>query len=265
MRVAVCQMTSGADIAANLDQAVSLLSAAAAAGAELAALPENFERVAPAAEKLAGATPIDGPVLAPIRQVARRHGMWILAGSFAESTAGGDRIHNTSVLLDPSGASAAVYRKIHLFDADVGDGTPYRESDLVIPGSVVAVAETPAGLLGLSICYDLRFPELYRQLVKLGAEILAVPAAFTEATGRDHWELLLRARAVEDQCFVIAPAQTGLHPGNRRTWGHALIADPWGRVLADAGTEPGIATAEIDLAVLRELRRSMPVLGHRKL
>ncbi len=267
-RVAVCQMTSGPDLDRNLDQALSLIRVAAAEEAELVCLPENFERMASAGEKQAGATPIDGPgasVLDPIRAVARELGLWILAGSFAERIAASSKIHNTSALIDSDGEIASVYRKIHLFDVEIGDGARYRESELVQPGERLTVAETPVGQLGLSVCYDLRFPELYRELVKLGAELLAVPAAFTAKTGQAHWEVLLRARAIENQCFVLAPAQTGRHPGDRKTWGHAMIVDPWGTVLADAGTEVGVVAAEVNLEQLRELRRTMPVLGHRRL
>jgi len=267
-RVAVCQMSSGPDLARNLDQALSLVRAAAADKAELVCLPENFERMAVAEEKREGATPIAGEgavVLDPIRAVAQELGIWILAGSFAERIERSHKIHNTSVLVDPQGNIASVYRKIHLFDVEIGDGARYRESDLVAPGERLTVADTPVGQLGLSICYDLRFPELYRELVKLGAELLAVPAAFTAKTGEAHWKVLLRARAIENQCFVLAPAQTGSHPGNRQTWGHAMIVDPWGTVLADAGTDVGVAAAEVDLDMLRELRRTMPVLGHRRL
>ena len=259
-------MSSGPDPARNLDQALALLKRAAAEGATLVGLPENFELMGPAEQKRANASALDGPMLGPLRAAARELSIWVLAGSFAETIPGDtSRIYNTSALLDPAGELAAVYRKIHLFDVEIGDGAQYRESALVAPGKSLCVAETPLGQVGLSVCYDLRFPELYRELVRLGADLLAVPAAFTEKTGRDHWEILLRARAIENQCFVFAPAQTGEHPGNRRTWGHALIVDPWGKVLADAGSGVGVAVADLDLDALRELRRSMPVLGHRRL
>jgi predicted amidohydrolase len=267
-RVAVCQMNSGPDLARNLDQALSLIRVAAAEKAELVCLPENFERMASAGEKRAGATPLDGEgadVLDPIRAAARELGLWILAGSFAERIERSSRIYNTSVLIDPQGEIATAYRKIHLFDVEIGDGAQYKESDLVAPGERLSVAETPLGPLGLSVCYDLRFPEVYRELVRMGAELLAVPAAFTAKTGQAHWEVLLRARAIENQCFVLAPAQTGHHPGHRKTWGHAMIVDPWGTILADAGTEVGVVAADVDLGMLRELRRTMPVLGHRRL
>jgi predicted amidohydrolase len=267
-RVAVCQMTSGPDLDRNLDQALSLIRVAAAEGAQLCCLPENFERMASAAEKQAGATPLNGPgaaVLDPIRAAARELGLWVLAGSFAERIDASTKIYNTSALIDDQGEIASVYRKIHLFDVEIGDGAQYRESELVQPGERLTVAETPVGQLGLSICYDVRFPELYRELVKLGAELLAVPAAFTAKTGQAHWEVLLRARAIENQCFVVAPAQTGRHPGDRKTWGHAMIVDPWGTLLADAGHEVGVVAAEVNLDQLRELRRTMPVLGHRRL
>ena len=265
MKLAVCQMNSGPDLPKNLDQAIGLLRAAAAEGATLAGLPENFERMASAAEKREGATTLDGPVLGPIRETARALNLWVLAGSFAERIEGSAKIYNTSAMVDPDGEIAAVYRKIHLFDVEINDGAEYHESAVVEPGDVLSVAETPVGEVGLSVCYDLRFPELYRALVKLGAELLAVPAAFTEKTGRAHWEVLLRARAIENQCFTFAPAQTGEHPGDRKTWGHALIVDPWGEVLADSGSAPGIAVADVDLDKLRDLRRAMPVLAHRRL
>ncbi len=265
MLAAVCQMTSGPDRAKNLAQAQELLARAAARGARFAALPENFELMASAEEKRAQAEPLDGPTLGALCETARALGIWLLAGSFAERTEAGLLVRNTSALVDDRGEIRAVYRKIHLFDVDVGDGVSYRESDLVEPGSETVVAPTPLGELGLSICYDLRFPELYRRLSRAGAKLLAVPSAFTLMTGKDHWELLLRARAVENQCYVVAPAQFGEQPGNRRTWGRSMIVDPWGTVLACCPDGIGVALAEIDLAALERIRRSLPALEQRKL
>ena len=262
---AVCQMSSGPDRAHNLERALSLVERAAGRGATFIALPENFELMASAAEKRAQADALEGETLRPLREIARRLEVTILAGSFAERSAIPGKVHNTSALLLPDGALAAAYRKIHLFDVDVGDGAVYHESELVAPGADTVVADTPAGRVGLSICYDLRFPELYRRLSEDGAEILCVPSAFTLATGKDHWEPLLRARAIENQCYVVAPAQWGEHPGRRVTYGHSLIADPWGTVLCACPDGEGVALAELDLEALTRVRRRLPALRHRKL
>ncbi|HET7786778.1 MAG TPA: carbon-nitrogen hydrolase family protein, partial [Myxococcales bacterium] len=238
---AAIQMRSGADRAANEARALSLLGHAVERGARLAGLPEMWEHIGPAREKAAFAGALEGAQLARIRELCAKRSFWCLAGSIAElaQEEEGGRVYNTSALISPSGAIAAVYRKLHLFDVDIPDGAHYRESETVAPGpAVTPPVELPdLGIkLGLSVCYDLRFPELFRKLA--GADLLCVPAAFTAYTGRAHWEVLLRARAIENQAFVLAPAQVGrIGPSseNRFAWGHACVIDPWGEVLADAG------------------------------
>jgi predicted amidohydrolase len=266
---AAVQMTSGPDVGANLDQAEALVAEAARRGAELAVLPENFALLAAddAEAKLRAAEEIgEGPIVGRMRGLARRLGVALVLGGMPERVAGDPgRVHNSSVYLDAAGEIKAVYRKIHLFDVDIPDGATYRESAKVAPGTEVVVVETPWGGLGMSVCYDVRFPELYRQMAARGARILTVPAAFTLHTGRDHWHVLLRARAIENLSYVIAAAQVGRHGDKRVTYGHALIVDPWGHVLADAGDRPSVATAELDLEHLERLRRELPALGHLRL
>ncbi|MGA9522464.1 MAG: carbon-nitrogen hydrolase family protein [Myxococcaceae bacterium] len=263
--IAAVQMTSGADKARNVDTAIQWIQRAASMGCTLVGLPENFSWMGPEQERAAAAEAIDGPSLSRLAEVARERRIALLAGSIPETGAPGGRFFNTSVLLGPDGERLAVYRKIHLFDVDVGDGARYRESEAVAPGTEVVSADTPAGRLGLSVCYDLRFPELYRKLVDQGSELLAVPAAFTLMTGKDHWEVLLRARAIENQCYVLAPAQFGQHSEHRRTYGHAMIVDPWGLVIARASEGEGVAVAPVDRALLERVRRNLPCLAHRRL
>jgi predicted amidohydrolase len=265
---AAIQMRSGNDRAANQARALALLDEAAARGARLAGLPEMWEHIGPAREKDAFAGPVAGAQLAAIRELCARRGIWCLAGSVAE-LAPDSRVYNTSALISPRGEIAAVYRKLHLFDVDIPDGARYRESEAVAPGLAITPPVALPDLelqLGLSVCYDLRFPELYRSLE--GADVISVPAAFTAYTGRAHWEVLLRARAIENQAFVLAPAQVGrIGPEreNRFAWGHACVVDPWGEVLGDAGGEAeGMAVAAIDLARLVQVRRDLPALKHRR-
>jgi len=269
---AAVQMRSGNDRAANEGRALALLGQAAEHGAELIGLPEMWEHIGPAGEKHAFAGPVDGPQLASIRDFCASRKVWCVAGSIAERAreegrSGGGRIYNTSALISPDGAIAATYRKLHLFDVDIPDGARYRESEQVAPGDAVPRAvETKLGVkLGLSVCYDLRFPELYRQI---GADLLCVPSAFTAYTGRAHWEVLLRARAIENQAYVLAPAQAGrIGPANenRFAWGHACIVDPWGEMIADAGgDEEGVAIAPIHPDRLSQIRRDLPALQHRR-
>jgi predicted amidohydrolase len=271
--VAAVQMTSTDDVDGNLQRARELVREAAGAGALLIGLPENFaylgndtdHRLAIAEDLPQGAGhggPV-GPILAAMQELARGTGAWLLLGGFPERGVG-RRIRNSAVLLDPEGAAAAVYRKIHLFDVDVPGGRRFRESESIEPGGEVVVAETPWGGLGLSICYDLRFPELYRALTARGARMITVPSAFTLQTGKDHWHPLLRARAIENQAFVIAPAQFGAHGPNRYSYGHALIIDPWGTVIAECGDHDGFALAGLDLAYQDEVRRAIPCLSHRR-
>ena len=266
MRVAVCQMNPGEDVEANLRAAEELLAEAAEAGADLAGLPELFTYMGPAARHAEVAEPIPGPTSELLAEAARRHRMWILGGSIYERE--GDRIYNTSLLFDRTGELAARYRKIHLFDVDLPGQPPIRESATFTPGEQVVTADVEGVRVGLSICYDIRFPELYRMLVGQGAEVLLVPAAFTEVTGRDHWEVLVRARAIEDQCFVVAPAQWGPWgppEDDRRCHGDSLIVDPWGRILARLEEGVGVAWADLDLEELRRVRERLPALRHRRL
>jgi predicted amidohydrolase len=277
VRAAVLQVNATEDVQANVRSALDLVAQAAARGARLAVLPEKFTYLGRRAGLAAAVQPLSGSLLVPFADAARRHGLYLVAGSVWEGDPGEPRTFNTSVLFGPDGSRLAVYRKIHMFDVEVG-GQVYRESDDCRAGDrVVAVSlpsafdapGTPAGerpgrvVLGLSICYDLRFPELYRALADLGAGIVAVPSGFTMQTGRDHWELLVRARAVEDQVYVVAANQTGRHEPGRESYGRSMIVDPWGVVLAQAADGPGLAVADLDLARLARLRRLLPSLANR--
>jgi predicted amidohydrolase len=258
-------MTSGADKAKNLEVATSLIRRAAQSGATFVGVPENFAWMGPEPERETAAEPLDGATLSRMAGLARELKITLLAGSVLETGAPGNRLYNTSTLFAPDGARVATYRKMHLFDVELGDGQTYRESAAVAPGTEVVVAETGLGKVGLSVCYDLRFPELYRACAKAGATVLTVPAAFTLMTGKDHWEVLLRARAIENLCHVIAPAQYGVHPKDRRTYGHAMIIDPWGLVIARASDGEGFALAPIDAELTARVRKSLPALSHRRL
>jgi predicted amidohydrolase len=264
-RIAAVQMASGADKAANLATAETWVREAAARGAVLVGLPENVAWMGPETERSSAAEPLDGPTLRRFGELARTLSIHLLAGSVLETGGEGGRLYNTSVLFGPAGQRLAVYRKIHLFDVEVGDGQTYRESAAVAPGKDVLCVETSLGRVGLSVCYDLRFPELYRALSAQGAVLLTVPSAFTLMTGKDHWEVLLRARAIENQAYVLAPAQGGRHPGDRLTYGHALVVDPWGLVVACASEGEGLAVAEMDLGLLERVRARLPALRHRRL
>ena len=272
MRVAAIQTTAGADRDANLFAAGRLVDEAAADGATLVVLPEYFS-VAGTPEVLrAGAEPLDGPTMAWAASTASRLGIHVVAGSFPEQTGRSDgRLANTSCLVGPDGATLAVYRKIHLFDVALR-GVQFLESDTIAPGdetvvaTMEAVGEVPSDVLGLTLCYDVRFPELYRLLTLAGAKVVTVPAAFTAATGPAHWELLLRARAVEDQIFVIGAGQVGeLPPGMPRCHGHSMVVDPWGTILAErVDPTPGVVVADLDLGYLDEVRSRLPVLANRR-
>jgi predicted amidohydrolase len=266
VRVAAVQMTSTDDLSANLEAARRGVGEAAALGAELVALPENFAYLRREGLPVPCAQGLDGEIVGCLRDLAKRHGVRILGGSFAERS-DDSRVHNTSVLVSPEGEIEAVYRKIHLFDVDLRDagGAVYKESETIAPGSEVVVAQTPIGGVGLSVCYDLRFPELYREMALRGAVWIAVPAAFAPQTGKDHWQVLLRARAIENQAFVVAAAQCGQHNPSRASYGRSCIVDPWGLVLAQGGDRPGVITAECDLEELARVRRSLPALAHRRL
>ena len=263
---AVCQMTSTSDAEANLAQAEALVRGAAARGAALVATPENTNYLGPHAEKVRRAEPLDGPTCARFAALAAELRVHLLLGSFNEKAPERGRCFNSSVLFGPRGERLGVYRKLHLFDVDVPGGVSFRESDSVAPGSEVVVVESPIARLGLSICYDLRFGELYRALVGRGAEVLTIPSAFTAATGKAHWEVLVRARAIECQAYVLAPGQVGRHDdgGLRESHGQSMIVDPWGQVLAQVPDGVGIAVAEIDLARVARVRSAIPVARHRR-
>ena len=270
-RLAAIQMTSRDDLDTNLRQAEDLLRRAAGSGATVAVLPENFAVFAPNVQReTAGKLE---RILDVVSQWSRQMGLWIVAGSIpvldrpdGEPVPGG-RVRAACFVFDDSGNLQARYDKIHLFDVDVPDAqSRYRESDTFEPGDAIIVIDTPAGRLGLSICYDLRFPELYLALRRRGAEVIAVPAAFTAVTGEAHWQTLLRARAIETQCYLVGAGQTGWHNARRQTWGHSQIVDPWGRVLAECpDSRPELCTVEIDPVQLAEIRMQMPLLTHRRL
>jgi deaminated glutathione amidase len=261
LRVAAVQLNSTDRKSRNLEAAEGLVRAAAVDGAELVALPEKWNLLAGGEALLAGAEPLDGPSLGAARGWAAELGIHLLAGSVSERA--GEKAFNTSVLIGPDGSDIAVYRKIHMFDVDVG-GVAYRESEHEQAGSEIVLADVGELSVGLTVCYDLRFPELYRILALRGARVLAVPSAFTATTGRDHWEVLLRARAIENQVFALAPNQTGTAPPHFESHGHSSIVDPWGRVLAEAADGECFIEADLDLAAQDEVRDSLPSLANRR-
>lgn len=263
-RVAVGQMTSSAHLEENLETCHVLAQGARARGAALLCLPECFAFMgASDAETRQVMEPLDGPLFTRHRELARAAGVWIAFGGFPERI-DTERNHNAHVVVDDQGAIRAVYRKLHLFDVNIAGDRAYRESASTAPGHELVVVDSPVGSLGLSICYDLRFPELYRSLASRGARVLLVPAAFTLATGKEHWEALLRARAIENQCWVVAAAQTGRHNAKRDTYGHAMIIDPWGTVVAQCRDGTGLAVAELDAGFQDEVRARIPVWQHRR-
>jgi predicted amidohydrolase len=257
---AVAQMTGGRDVEENRERAVALVRRAAALGAQLVALPENTSFMGRERDKAAHAEPLDGPTVARLSVPARELGIHVLVGSLVERSDDAARPYNTSVLIGPEGTIAASYRKMHLFDVDVAGDRTYRESDFVSAGPPEPVtAEVDGVTVGLSVCFDLRFGWLYRALADAGAEVLFIPAAFTVPTGRDHWETLLRARAIETQSFVLAPAQFGTHESGRKTYGRSMIVDPWGTVIGCVPDGGEVAVARLDLDRVSELRRTMPM------
>jgi predicted amidohydrolase len=260
---AAIQMSSTPKKAENFETAERLIRDAVSAGAELVALPElwschGLERV-----YRENAEPIPGPTTDFLGGLAHELGVWVLGGSILEGEPEAERLFNTSIFFDPSGELVAVYRKIHLFDVKAPD-REYLESKLIAPGCEIVTAKAGTTTLGLSVCYDLRFPELYRLLALRGAEILAVPAAFTLQTGKDHWELLLRARTVENQAYVVAPAQWGRKTDGRWAYGRSMIVDPWGTILAQCPDRDGFALATIDLGYLERFRAEFPALANRR-
>jgi predicted amidohydrolase len=261
--IALVQLDAGADCATNIASAVALADEAAAGGARLIALAEYLQYRGPDDGFRASARSIPGPHTDPFADVARRHGAWILVGSTAESSVDPARPYNTSTLIAPDGSIAAIYRKIHLFDVAVDDGPVDTESARVTPGDRLVTADVDGAILGLSICYDLRFPELYRALALAGAEILTVPANFTERTGRDHWEVLLRARAIENGAYVLAPSQIG-GPAGQPAYGRSMVIDPWGTVIAQASDRVGIIRADLETDRVAAVRRQIPVLSNRR-
>jgi deaminated glutathione amidase len=264
LRVGAVQLTSTEDTDRNLATADRLVRQAASRGAEMVVLPEKWSVLGTGEHLRAGAQPLDGQSISWARDVARELGIDLVAGSVVEAVPGQEKTSNTSVHVGPDGAVKAVYRKLHMFDVEV-DGMLYAESEHEQPGDELVVSELTDGTtLGMSVCYDLRFPELYRLLTVQGAEIVSIPSAFTLATTRDHWEVLLRARAIENQCFVVAPNQFGSHPGGYRSGGRSMIVDPWGLVLASAPDIETAIVADLDWAVLRDVRRRLPVLTHRR-
>jgi deaminated glutathione amidase len=267
-KVAAVQMTSSHVVAENLASAEALLREAKDAGALVACLPENFSFIGlKDADKLQVAEADgNGPVQAFLSETAAKLKLWILGGTIVIRTNDSSRVANSSLLIDADGKRVARYDKIHLFDVTIpGRNEQYRESNHVLPGRDPVIADTPVGKLGLSVCYDMRFPELYRELVLQGAEWLAMPAAFTVPTGLAHWETLLRARAIENLCYVVAPAQSGLHTSGRETYGDSLIVDYWGQVLSRLAKGTGVITADIDLASQAESRARFPALDNRQL
>ena len=265
LRLACAQMNSGNDMDANCADALALLERASERGAQLVALPENAFYMRGAEDEIPPFYSLgDHPGVQLCREMATKRNMWILIGSlFAPAEHTTQQWHNRSVLIDDAGNIVAQYDKIHLFDVTLAGERDYRESARILPGENMVSASTPWGTFGLTICYDVRFPHLYRDLAKAGASLIAVPAAFTETTGAGHWHVLLRARAIETGSFVFAPAQCGIHPGGRRTYGHSLILGPWGEILAEGDADkPGVILADLDLAQVEKTRASLPSLTH---
>jgi nitrilase len=266
-RVAAIQMASGPNVQANLDRAGELIAAAVERGAGLVALPENFGLIGKGEHVKLEHAEADGsgPMQDFLARTAARHGIWLVGGTVPIATPGGERVRQSCCVFDGAGTRVARYDKMHLFDVRLESGETYRESATIEPGDEVVSLDSPAGRLGLTICYDLRFPELFRRLGEQGATVMLVPSAFTKATGRAHWDVLVRARAIENLAFVIAPAQGGYHVNERETWGHTLIVDPWGTVLATREQGTGVVVADLDPQMLERTRRNFPAIRHRRL
>ena len=264
MKVACIQINSGADLVANIAHVESMVAQAALAGAELITTPENtFLMEAPGQkDKRVLYAEADHPGVKAALEMASKNRCWLLIGSVAVAVDDSGKTMNRSLLINPQGVIAARYDKIHLFDVRLPNGETYAESAKMLHGDKAILAHTPLAAIGMTICYDVRFPHLYRALAKSGAQIITVPAAFTQTTGEAHWHILLRARAIETGCFIVAAAQTGTHPGDRKTYGHSLIIDPWGKILADGGLVEGVVIADIDLAQVEQVRGRIPSLQH---
>ncbi len=258
-------MRASGEKAANIAEAERWIREAAAQGARVVALPEVFVWRGGRKEERLAAETIPGPTSEWLAVLARELSIYLLGGSILEQVPGGDKAYNTSLLFSPEGRVLAKYRKIHLFDVDLKEGVSIKESDTRARGDAVVVAETDLCAMGLSICYDLRFPELYRKMAARGAQLIFVPSAFTAYTGKAHWEPLLRARAIENQAYIVAPAQFGKHTNSFETYGHSMIVDPWGKILAELPHEPGFILAEVDLDYLLRVRTELPCLDHVKL
>ncbi len=263
MRVGLVQINSQEDRQRNVTRAIELIEAAAAQGANFVALPECVTFLGRKEHHAANAETLDGDTAQAFAQTAKRLGIWLHGGSIIEKGPDGAKDYNTTMVFNPAGERIATYRKIHLFDVDIAPGS-YRESDTYLPGDQVVNTDIASINVGLSICYDVRFPELYRLLALAGAKVLMVPAAFTAFTGKDHWEVLLRARAIENQCYVLAPAQWGEHPVGRQCYGRSMIINPWGTVMATATDGEGVIVADLDMAELARLRTSVPSLANRR-
>lgn len=263
IKVAVVQTRSTEDTPHNLQRAAELVRAAAADGAQLVCLPENVAFLRISTPDNFG-EPLTGPIVSFFAALCRELGVAILIGSYQEATEEAHRVYNTSVLLDPAGEVVQAYRKVHLFDIDIPGSVTFKESDHVLPGGDAVTGDLFGTRFGMTVCYDLRFPEMYRKLLDKGAEVLCIPAAFTLQTGKDHWEVLLRARAIENQCYVIAPGQWGHHGGARHSYGHSMIIDPWGHVIARCSDGEGFATAWIDPPYQAQVRRNLPCGSHRR-
>jgi predicted amidohydrolase len=264
IRIALGQMNSKDDKAANVAEAMALIDRAAAEGARLVALPEVWTYLGPDEGILANAEPIPGPLTEYLAAKAREHGIFVHAGSVLEAVEGEERAANTSIVVDPAGEIVARYRKIHLFDVDLEADTSYRESKTIAPGDEIVTFDLDGITVGLAICYDLRFPELFRILALKGAQAVILPAAFAMATGRDHWETLIRARAIENGIYMIAPAQWGIHPPGLWCYGRSMIVDPWGNVTHRASDVTGVITGEIDPALVARVRGQVPSLANRR-
>jgi len=261
--VALVQMNSGNDSAANLAAALEGIDRAAGIGVRLVALPEVWTYLGPEDGMQDAAVSIPGPLTDQLAERARRHGIYLHAGSILERVEGEPRLFNTTIVFDPEGEIVATYRKIHLFDVDLASDTAYNESTSVAPGDAIVTFDLDGVTIGLAICYDLRFPELFRILALRGAEVVILPAAFTAATGKDHWEPLLRARAIENSCYLVAPGQVGVHPPGLRCHGRSMVVDPWGTVIAQASDQPTVLTSHLDLEWVATVRRQVPSLRNR--